>query len=58
MPNERQWNESELVAAAIEHARTLTDEGRLEFLGRISEGFCRLCGSPNLPCYCDPAYDE
>ena len=51
-------NAANLLDAVREHLATLTDEGRIEFIAACMEGYCQLCGTPHLPCFCAPCYDE
>jgi hypothetical protein len=41
----------------IKALESLTDEKRLECIGTLKKNYCLLCGSADVPCYCDPAYD-
>lgn len=47
----------ELLSAIKSHLATLTDEERIDFMNDCIEGYCDLCGSKYLPCYCHPGYD-
>ena len=51
-------NTANLVDAVREHLATLTDEGRIEFIAACMEGYCQICGTPDLPCFCASCYDE
>lgn len=33
------------------------DEERSEFISELSKKVCTLCGTTDLPCFCDPRYD-
>ncbi len=48
----------ELATRLNETLSRLTPEERLKLLEIACDGFCNLCGTEHLPCYCAPEFDE
>jgi|WetSurSiteA1Bulk_404760.scaffolds.fasta_scaffold35456_4 hypothetical protein len=46
-----------LIVSIRSFLRDMTDEGRYTIFEKIMDGYCPLCGSDHLPCYCSPVYD-
>jgi len=41
-----------LINILRDRMEEMSDEARLDLMAALMEGFCRHCGSDNLPCYC------
>lgn len=47
-----------LAAAVRNYLATLSKDARGEFVDELLDGYCKLCFTDKLPCYCAPGYDE
>lgn len=54
----KNMNKKMVLSAIREYMKKLKDDERISFIDECLHGYCKLCGTSNVPCFCDPRYDE